>query len=72
MSRATRPRQTPAPIVRASLAVLVCAWRDARLEPGELAALLGLPASVLRRAVKGRTLRPWQARAVALSLRGDA
>jgi len=66
MSRATRPRQPLAVPLRERLLARVlyacsldCAGED-----------LGLAPRLLRRAMVGRPLRPWQARAVAGSLRG--
>lgn len=68
MSRATRPRRVlPAPLRERLLALLLSRrslWSTARG--------LRLPEALIRRAVVGRALRPWQARAVVLSLRGGS
>lgn len=68
MSRATRPRQVLAAPLRERLLALLLYYRCIR----RLARILRLVPSLIRRAVVGRALRPWQVRAVALSLRGRA
>ncbi len=66
MSRATRPRHVLAAPLREKLLTKLLYYRSLR----RVRLVLRLPEHLIRRAIVGRSLRPWQARAVALSMRG--